>query len=45
MEETPASRQVTEIDLLNNLENKSSVLPNRILKVEVYILNKLKKNS
>ena len=38
MEETPASPKMEEIDLLNNLENISSVIPNRILKVEGYIL-------
>ena len=37
MEETPAFRKMEEIDLLSNLENISSILPNRILKVEGYI--------
>ena len=38
MEETLASPQMSEIDLLNNLEKISSLMPNRILKVEGYIL-------
>ena len=39
MVETPASRKMKEIDLLNNLEKISSFIPNRILKMEGYILN------
>ncbi len=38
MEETLAFQKMAEIDLLNNLEKISSVIPNRILKVEGYIL-------
>ena len=38
MEETLTSPQMSEIDLLNNLEKISSLIPNRILKVEGYIL-------
>ena len=38
MEETLASPKMAEIDLLNNLEKISSLIPNRILKVEGYIL-------
>ncbi len=38
MEGTLASPQMSEIDLLNNLEKISSLIPNRILKVEGYIL-------
>ena len=38
MEETLASPNMKEIDLLNNLEKISSLMPNRILKVEGYIL-------
>ena len=38
MEETLASQKMTEIDLLNNLEKISSLIPNRILKLEGYIL-------
>ena len=40
MEETLASRKMKEIDLLNNLEKISSARPNRILKIEGFILNK-----
>ena len=45
MEETLASLKMKEIDLLNNLEKISSVLPNRILKIEGYILNKNQKEK
>ena len=38
MEETLASLKMVEIDLLNNLEKISSVVPNRILKLEGFIL-------
>ena len=38
MEETLASPIMAEIDLLNNLEKICSVIPNRILKLEGYIL-------
>ena len=38
MEEILASPKMAEINLLNNLEKISSVIPNRILKVEGYIL-------
>ena len=38
MEETPASQKMAEIDLINSLEKISSELPNRILKLEGYIL-------
>ncbi len=38
MEETLASLKMVELDLLNNLEKISSVLPNRILKLEGFIL-------
>ena len=38
MEETLASPKMTEIDLLDNLEKISSLIPNRILKVEGIIL-------
>ena len=37
MEETLASPKMVEINLLNNLEKISSVIPNRILKLEGYI--------
>jgi len=38
MEETLASRKMAEIDLINNLEKISSEIPNRILKLEGFIL-------
>ena len=45
MEETLASRKMKEIDLLNNLEKISSFIPNRILKIEGFILNKNQKEQ
>ena len=45
MVETLASRKMKEIDLLNNLEKISSSIPNRILKIEGYILNKNQKEK
>ena len=38
MEETLASQKMAEIDLINNLEKISSDIPNRILKLEGFIL-------
>ena len=38
MEETLASRTMAEIDLIKNLETISSEIPNRILKIQGYIL-------
>ena len=38
MEETLASQKMAEIDLINNLEKISSLIPNRILKLEGLIL-------
>ena len=38
MEETPPSPRMADIDLLKNLEKISSLTPNRVLKVEGYIL-------
>ena len=38
MEETLASPKMTEIDLINNLEKISSEIPERILKLEGFIL-------
>ena len=38
MEETLAFQKMAEIDLLNNLEKISSEVPNRILKLEGFIL-------
>ena len=40
MEETPASQKMEEIDLINSLERISSRIPNRILKLEGYVLKK-----
>ena len=45
MVETLASQKMKEIDLLNNLEKISSFIPNRILKIEGYILNKNQKEQ
>ena len=45
MEETLASLKMKEIDLLNKLEKISSSIPNRILKIEGYILNKNQKEQ
>ena len=44
MEETPPSRTMAEIDLVKNLEKISSSIPNRILKLEGYILKENQKN-
>ncbi len=38
MEETLLSPKMVDIDLLNNLEKISSLIPNRVLKVDGYIL-------
>ena len=38
MEETLASPKMAEIDLINNLEKISCAIPNRVLKLEGYIL-------
>ena len=45
MEETLASQRMEEINLLNNLEKISSLIPNRILKLEGYILKKNQKEK
>ena len=45
MEETLASPKMEEINLLNNLEKISSVVPNRILKLEGYIFKENKKEQ
>ena len=45
MDETLPSPKMADIDLLNNLEKISSLIPNRVLKVEGYILKgNLKEN-
>ena len=38
MEETLPSPKMADIDLLNKLEKISSLIPNRVLKIEGYIL-------
>ena len=38
MEETPASQKMAKIDFINSLEKISSKMPNRILKLEGFIL-------
>ena len=43
MDETLASPNMAESDLLNNLEKISSLLPNRILKIEGFILKENQK--
>ena len=43
MEEILPSPKMAEIDLLNNLEKISSLMPNRILRVEGYILKENQK--
>ena len=45
MEETLASRKMKEIDLLNNLEKISSLISNRILKIEGFILKENQKEN
>ena len=40
MEETLASQKMEEIDLINSFERISSKIPDRILKIEGYILKK-----
>ena len=45
MEETLASRKMTEIDLITNLEKISSMIPNRILKLEGYTLQENQKEK
>ena len=38
MEEIPASQIMAEIDLINNLEKISSEIPDRIIKLEGFVL-------
>ena len=45
MEETLASPKMTEIDLINNLEKISSEMPDRILKLEGFILKENQKEQ
>ena len=45
MEETPASQKMAKIDLINSLEKISSDMPDRILKLEGFILKENKKEQ
>ena len=45
MEETPASQLMAKIDLINNLEKISSEIPNRILKLEGFIIKENQKEQ
>ena len=45
MVETLASQKMEEIDLINSLEKISSKIPNRVLKLEGYILKANKKEQ
>ena len=45
MEETPASQKMAKIDLINCLEKISSEIPNRILKLEGFILKENQKEQ
>ena len=45
MEETLPSQKMAKIDLINSLEQISSEIPNRILKLEGYILKENKKEQ
>ena len=45
MEETLASRTMAEIDLIKNLEKISSEIPNRILKIQGYLLKENQKEQ
>ena len=45
MEETLASPKMAEIDLISNLEKISSEIPNRILKLEGFILKENQKEQ
>ena len=45
MEETPASQKMAKIDLVNSLEKISSEMPERILKLEGFILKENQKEQ
>ena len=45
MEETPASQKMAKIDLINSLEKISSEIPNRILKLEGFLLKENQKEQ
>ena len=45
MEETPASQKMANIDLINSLEKTSSEMPDRIIKLEGFILKENQKEQ
>ena len=45
MEETPASQKMAKIDLINSLEKISSKIPDRVLKIEGFILKENQKEQ
>ena len=45
MEETPASHKMVKIDLINSLEKISSKIPDKILKIEGFILKENQKEQ
>ena len=45
MEETPASQKMVKIDLINSLEKLSSEIPDRILKLEGFIIKENQKEQ
>ena len=45
MEETPASQKMAKIDLIHSLEKISSEMPDRILKLEGFILKENQKEQ
>ena len=45
MEETPASQKMAKIDLINSLEKISSEIPDRILKLEGFVLKENQKEQ
>ena len=45
MEETPASQKMAKIDLINSLEKISSEIPDRIIKLEGFILKENQKEQ
>ena len=45
MEETLLSQKMAKIDLINNLEKISSEIPNRILKLEGFLLKENQKEQ
>ena len=45
MEEIPASQKMAKIDLINSLEKISSEMPDRVLKLEGFILKENQKEQ